>query len=803
MRHWSAARILLLSTTGLIYGAGTVAYGADTKSRHSTSASASQPQAKAGKPKPVKGGSKGPKSVDAKGDIEAIAVHTRRQSGGGLLSMTKDIRSSVATTRAFIETQPATANPEQLMAMQPGAVVATQDPYGIEPGNITVRGLNNNEIIWLYENSPITNDGTFYPQEAVDALNLEEVRLSPGSTSFDLPGSNGAAGTIRMALHNPDHKLGASTNITYGAHNTRQVYGRIDTGDIGNTGVRGFVSYSNFVGDDWRGPGHNWREHVDAKFIKDWQGGHQTTLAVEWTKLNFQLERPPSMSAWNTYGKNYNYTSKFTSGDTNYYKLHQNVYQGMFATLNQHFALSHNLALDVDPYLYWAEAAIPGAMNLSASSAYQGTQKISGLQLETGNGSTANSALLYSNSPALFMRSGINAKLEWKIGEHNRLIFGDWYGFTEQSQAGQFNYLNASGSPKSLWGSTSSAVYLPNGKLYNFSDVLNRIQTNQIFLGDRASYLNHRLSLEAGFKYLFYRAQDFNRIPGVTYNINNNQTAPMPSIGARYDFNDEHEIFMDAGVNSRVPDPSQIADSVSASTGKITGRASRDQKIETSIIEELGYRYNGKLINAQMTLFNYNFTNRQVQTVVVQNAGLVTQYVNAGGQTSRGADVSVGTTPFHHFSIFASGEYLHATIDNNIPTQGTYLRTAGNTATGSPTWTANLGVNYNDSRIFGNIQMHYASSQYSTFMNDEKLPGFKTVDMTLGYRLPKIGPVKAPKIQLNLVNLTNNHYLSGIYSTQFNAKSARAMNGSTIAGSAPLYIIGAGFTAMFSFSAAL
>ncbi|GBQ29668.1 TonB-dependent receptor [Gluconacetobacter azotocaptans DSM 13594] len=808
----SISRLILLSTTVLSIA------GAMPAARAATAAApvASQPDAAHGKgtaktvAKPASKPGPAPSAeddstIDGSGSAEDVAVTglTHRSAGGGLLAISNSVKSSVASTRAYIQTQPATTNPQRLIAMQPGAVVASQDPYGVQPGGITVRGLNNNEIIWLFEDSPITNDGTFYPNEAVDALNLEEVRLSPGSTNFDVPGSNGAAGTIRMALHDPSHKMGGMVNVTYGSYDTRQVFGRFETGDIGHTGLRAFVSYSNFLGNDWRGPGNTWRQHVDSKIIKDWHNGSQTALSVEWTDLNFQLERPPTMAAWNTYGKNYNYTSTFTPGDTNYYKLHQNVYEGMFATLNNKIILRHNLMLNVAPYVYYARAAAPGAVNLSPTSAYTGTQKIEGLQLETQNGPTANSATLYSGSPALFLRSGINASLAWDIDRHNRFIFGDWYAFTEQSSFGQFNYLNASGSPESLWGARSSAVYLPNGKIYSFADVLNRVQTDQIFLGDRMNYLDHRLSLEFGFKYLFYRAQNFNRIPGVTYNTNNNQTAPMPSLGARYDFNSHHEVFLDAGVNSRVPDPSQIADSVSATTGKITGRASRDQKIENSIIEELGYRYNDNYLTAQATLFNYNFTNRQVSTVVNQNNTLVTQYVNAGGQTSRGADVSVGSRPFHHFSLFLSGEYLHATIDNNVPRQGTYLPTAGKTATGSPTWTGNVSLSYDDSKFFGNIQMHYVSGQYATFMNDEKLPGYKTVDMSLGYRFPNVGPVKAPKLQLNLVNLTNNHYLAGIYSTQFNAKTTRAVNGTMVSGSAPLYIVGSGFAAMFSVSAAL
>ncbi len=301
---------------------------------------------------------------------------------------------------------------------------------------------------------------------------------------------------------------------------------------------------------------------------------------------------------------------------------------------------------------------------------------------------------------------------------------------------------------------------------------------------------------------MIYRAQDFNRIPGVPYNVDNNQTEPMPSLAARYNLDQENQVFADAGVNARTPDPSQLAASVSANTGKITALPARDQKIETSIIEELGYRYDGKYLGAQATLFNYNFTNRQVQTSVIQNGTTVLQYINAGGQSSRGVDVSVGSKPYHNFSLFVSGEYLHATIDNNISTQGDTLRTAGKSATGSPTLTGNVSLGYDDGHLFGNVQTHLVSAQYSTFTNDQKMPRYATVDMSLGYRLPPIGAVKTPIVKLNIVNVADTRYLTSIYATQFNANNTKGIGGKTITGTAPTYIVGSPFAAILSVSAA-
>jgi iron complex outermembrane receptor protein len=723
-------------------------------------------------------------------------------TGAGLLANSTDIKSSVASTAEYIATQPPTENPERLLALQPGIVVAAQDPYGTEPGNITVRGLNLNEIQWLYEGSPITNDGTFNSTEAVDSPNLVEVRLNPGSTNFDKPGSSGAAGTIDMLLRNPPHQAGGYASFSYGSYNSSQEFFRLDTGDIGDTGIRGFVSFSNFFGDDWRGPGTTKRQHIDSKFVKDWDNGSQSSLAVEWTGLNYQLERPPTLAQWNQFGKNYNYDANFTAGDTNYYKLHQNVYNGELATFANKIVLTDDLTLNITPYYYHAETVSPGGLVLNENSAYTGTMKITGLQLVTGNGGAANSALLYTGTPSFYDRSGINANIAYDIDSHNKLIFGNWFAFTELSQFGQFNYLDPSGNPYSIWGSTSSAVYLPNGQLYDFTNNLQRIQTNVTSVGDRASFLDGRLAVEGGFKFMIYRAQDFNRIPGVQYNVDNNQTEPMPSVGVRYDLDNENQIFSDAGVNARTPDPSQLAASVSANTGKITALPARDQKIETSIIEELGYRYNGKYLGAQATLFNYNFTNRQVQTSVIQNGVTVLQYINAGGQTSRGLDVSIGSKPYHDFTLFLSGEYLHATIDNNLSTQGDVLPTAGKIATGSPTLTGNVSLSYDNGDLFGNVQLHAVGSQYSTFTNDQKLPAYATADMSIGYRLPQIGAVKTPIVKLNIINVADTKYLTSIYATQFNANNTKGVGGKTITGTQPTYIVGSPFAAIVTLSAA-
>jgi iron complex outermembrane receptor protein len=736
------------------------------------------------------------------GAVENLTVTRKphQAPGGGLIADTQAVKSVATTTRDFILKQPATTNPIRMLALQPGAVVASPDPFGIQPGAITVRGLNNGEIGWQFEGAPV-NDGTLYPNEVVDAPNLEQVSLVPGSTDFDLPAASAAAGAVQILMHDPSHTRGGSVNLSYGSYHTHDEYIRLETGDIGNTGLRGFMSFSNVQGNDWRSPGQNTRTHIDSKFIKDWTNGSQSALSVAFNDINFQVERPPTLAQWKAQGVSFNYDRSFTPGDTNFYKLHQNPYKNVFITMPNTIVLTPKLKLYAIPYVYSGEGVIPGGTNLSPSSAYVGTDKVTGLQLHTnGNGTSASTPLLYSPTIPSLMRSGFNTNLRWDADKHNQLSVGYWYEYSERHGVGQYSYVGPGGYPADVWGD-SNLVHLPSGAAYRFTDYIVRAQTNDLYLGDRMRFLDDRLAIDAGFKEIMFTQRSYNRIPGTTYNINNHQAEPMPSIGVRYDLTRHNQIFMDAGVNSKMPDPSQLVDAISPTSGKLTTQGGNAQKPEVSIVEELGYRYQGDLLVASATLFNYNFVNRQISTVVIENNAMITQYINAGGQTSRGVDVALGLRPFHHIRPFVSGEYLQATIDNNIARAGDLLPTAGKTATGAPRWTGNIGLDYDDGTIFGTFQMHYVSTQYSTFMNDEKLPSFETYDMSLGYRFHNFGPVKHPQLQLNLVNLDDHKFLTGINSTQFNARTVRGVYGTSIAGSAPSYLVGGGFAAIFAVSA--
>lgn len=105
----------------------------------------------------------------------------------------------------------------------------------------------------------------------------------------------------------------------------------------------------------------------------------------------------------------------------------------------------------------------------------------------------------------------------------------------------------------------------------------------------------------------------------------------------------------------------------------------------------------------------------------------------------------------------------------------------------SPRWTGALGIDWDNGMFFWNYSIRYVSRQYSTFMNDEYIPGYYDMNASVGARMPGYGPMKSPMIQLNFINLTNNNYLSGVQSVTTNAVTTHGVQGT-----APDYLIAPG-----------
>ena len=721
--------------------------------------------------------------------------------GGGLIAQRSDAKSLSGVSRDFIARQAPSENAFQLVSLLPGANVATADPLGFSTQvGLSIRGLGQDEIGTLLEGMPL-NDAAYYdsyPSQFADTENIDQISLAQGSADLDAPVVNAAGGLLSLTLRDPTATPGGFADASYGSYHTNREFIRLDTGTLGASGIRGYVSYSHAAADNAGGSGRDLRQHVDLKLVRDWGEDNHVSFLLTWHDATTTSYPEPDLADWHAYGRSNTYDGTFSPGDANYWRLYQQPYRLVYAAMPSRFTLASDLHLSVTPYAQYGYGNSPGGGLLSTSGLFEGTQPVPGsIDLP---GAVNGSAAVLADYTGLTWRSGVVPELHWDAGRQH-FTFGAWYEYVDEHDTQPFSALSADGTPSDSWAERpGSTVMLADGRQLLASDTHMISQIEAVFASDRIELAGDRLTLDLGFKEAMLSRQGWNALPGAQYASGFNVAEPLPRASLRWRIDAENQIFANVTTNFRAPAQSGLFATYDPSSGAVTSAANTNLRPEYSIAEEFGYRYAGSRLVGSVTAFNYDFTNRQVTTVLDLNGALIGGTVNAGGQTSRGVDAEIGLRPWHHWSPYLSGEYLYATIDNDIASGGDLLPTAGKIAVRSPRFQGAVGLTYDDGTLFGVASVKYVSSQYATFTDDERIPDHTQADMTLGVRLPTIGRAKHPELRLNLVNVTDSAFLSGVANPTGNAHDTLGRYGTLIAGSAPSYFIGGGFAALFTAS---
>ena len=719
--------------------------------------------------------------------VEKVVVRakTRAAREEGALS-----RSVVS--QAFIAGQAPTSNAFELLRLSPGANVSTSDPYGLSPSiDISVRGLNGDEIAYLVEGAPVNDIGYYagYPSQWVDAENVHSVALQQGSVDLDTPTVNAGGGLISVDLRDPADRAGGDVAASFGSYHENREFIRLDTGLIGDSLTRGFVSFSNTEADNYRGPGRDHRTHVDFKFVREWGDGNRVAIAGSYHDAVLSGYPMPTLPDWQAYGRSNNYDAAFSPFDTNYWKLYQQTWRDEQVSAPSHFTLADGLALQVTPYFEHGFGNSPYGTVLPTTGLFLGTQPV-GKPVNIPYAQSGN-ALVLADYIGNQYRAGTTTELIEEIGAH-RLVGGWWYDYADDYDPQPFTPVGPTGEPSSIWGFPDT-IKLPDGRTLSAQEAHTREQANVLFLGDTISLDDDRLKIDAGLKYAMVNREGTNGLPGPQYRVGLDSAEPLPRAAIRYSITPASQVFASVSTNFRSATEYVLYNTYDVFNDKLTSGS--PQRDEYSIAEEAGYRTRGTTLDGTITAFNYNFTNRQVATLVTGNIG---SSINAGGQTSRGVDAEMGLRPAKGWRLYLSGEYLHATLDNNFAIDGDYLRTAGKIAPRSPALQGALGVQYDRGALFGDVAVKYVGAQYATFDDDQRMPSHAQADASIGMRLPNYGFIRAPQARLNLINVTDAKFLSGVAAVQPNAQDAIGIHGTLITGAAPTYYIGPGFAAVIT-----
>lgn len=741
----------LACVAGLAWAASSASAAPATKSphrfgHHPALASAKNVPAK-GMPSAVR---RHPDHVEAKTseDVTVQVSRHAREGGGGMMRVETAPHNVQTISKAYINMQSPTSTVLDLVKLSPSLNAVSPDSSGMQGGAIEIRSLTDLDMGLMLNGAPTTNAN--YLNETAMSEDVESVTVTPGSSSVDLPTTSAAAGVMDERTHTPEAKAGGMMDFSYGTNNLSREFIRLESGEIGNTGVSSYLSYGHSHARSWMGAGSNDMHHIDYGLQKNWDNGSQNNLFLSWNYEDFTIDNYPTASEFYDYkhtGNGYGRSADPKNG--NYWRNNIDHWNQIFLSAPQHIVISRRVTFDLNPYFNlgrgW-DGADGGTAAAGEYVNYQGNPVAAGSQLTSYYQQNADTIV------------GVTAKVGVDIDRHNHFFVGYWYEnndsvFSLPTSLTMANGANPSPNAQAYRLFTVGA----NGSLLPANTTIDGgYEIHSLFIGDTAKYLNNKLVVDAGFKYAmtnYWEKTSFNTGSGGSSGksrLSENSTAPLPHLSIAYRFNDHHQIYVNAEGDFRQPDPTSL---VGNSTGQL-------QKNQYSIKEEIGYRYNGPIIIADLSFFNYAITNRLLTTYIGANE---TGLINAGNQTARGFDLQFSTHPWHHWAPFFGFEYLDAHMDSNVPysyenaagqTVNTYMHTKGKQAVMAPKVSASFNLAYDDSHFFGNVGIKYISSQSVTMVGDERMPGFVSDSIAIGYHFRPFGFVKSPTFRLNFNNIT-------------------------------------------------
>ncbi len=727
---------------------------------------------------------------------DIVVTANRRQIAGGLMIVQRQPETTNSISAEAIKMKMAIAGPYQLVASLPGVNTGQSDPYqmSIRYG-LQLRGLPMNKIGWVVDGvNPM--DRAYlqpYSETYADNENLAGLTILPGSTRITDPVQTAVGGEFSMTIRDPSDTPGAQASYSYGSFNGQRIFAGLDTGLIGKSGIKAFGTISSTKAGTFALPDDaiGKRLHADFKIEKDWSDSAKSSLFVSYSDWDAVRSQSYSLTQFRADQKtgdftvgNYLFTFNPLSNTNNYWKHAVYTRKNILAAWNNDIKLTDQLSIKITPYYQWIKSNSPGGSSINPASIYSGNQKqtvsTAGLFL-LPNGFIPVKTNVLQNQKAY----GVNSSAKLDISPSNSLTFGWWYDHWTMTQLNSFSPVSGSGDAPD-WG--RNILYSTTGQVITGANYDFRTDINAFSVQDSQSFFGDKLRIEVGLKYFVYRLSGNNLVPGPQTGMSFKYEKLLPRATISYDINDRMQVYGNIVTETRTNAPiTTYVNTYNASNGTISQLGNLSAKPEYSIGEEFGYRYHDDFLTADIALFNKKLSNNSVTSLAFLNGAGVNTALNAGGLIMRGATVEFALKSFHGFSPYINGQYLWTRTTSNFQVGNDFLPTKGKEGVQAPKYSATVGLNYNHGPIFGNFLYKYVGSQYSTFMNDEKMPSFGTIDLGVGYRIPAGFVGKESIIRLSVTNLENKAYLGAFSSVQPNAKATTGINGTTIAGRTPTY----------------
>jgi iron complex outermembrane receptor protein len=732
---------------------------------------------------------------------------TAQKAGMGLMVREDAPKARSTITKEEIQKLRGTDNAYQSLALLPSVNAYNYDATGLFGGGLTMRGFNSDQIGATINGVPINDSGSYavYPEEFVDQENVCKEFVTQGSTDVDSPHVGATGGNIGIVTCDPEDKQRFRLIQTLGGLSLTKTYVRYDTGRFADDRAKFFISASYAQADKWKGEGEAKRDHVDAGFRFDFDRFNYITGAVLVNRMLNNNIYDPSLAELSAHGYYYDYATTFSghipgvkgsaqneiSQSPAYYKLSLNPFENVIASATGHFRLNDTTELKVMPYFWFGYGTGGSQEKLMAESGFlnPATGKLQGVDLN-GDGDTLDKVLVATSSVTKTDRPGITTSITETLDNHS-IIGGFWFEQAHHKQTAPMELINNDGSMPDPW-LRGNYVDRVDGSPYQARDWLTVSSAWQFFLQDTITMLDDKLRVNIGVRDPNIR-RDFTNLPnegsnsGTFYEISRTYSDVLPQLGARYDIDAENQLFTSLSKNIKTPPNFAFSAATGDNVTLVNGQPvlSATVKPETSWDLDVGYRYQGKAMIAQATVFAVDYRDRMANAFDPETQ--VSSYINAGSVKTHGFELEAGNTPIAGWSAYGSFGYTDSEIQDNIQVSKTgILPTAGKEFPVTPKTKVGLSLQYETPVWYARFKAQHTSSQMATLVNDQQAPGYTLCDFDAGYQFPSTSVFKNPTLRLNVSNLFNQQYR--------NPASNSVTNATTINGVAPggvYYYLGA------------
>jgi len=692
-------------------------------------------------------------------------------------------------------------SPIKLVQRLPGVAVSGADSFGTYEwaARINIRGFTQNQLGFTLDGVPLGdmsygNHNGLHISRALISENLGSVQLSQGSGALDVASTGQLGGALRYFSVAPQEKFGGVAALTAGSDSTFRGFVRLESGEIGGLGTRGWIAYVDQQADKWKGDGeqnqeqyaikveqpigaatvsgywnHSERQEQDyqdlslaqiARLGYDWDnfGDGQFALAVRVADIAHNrgdTGQPVTNAAagvtypapiqtaddayWNAAG--------IREDDIGYIKLDLPIGDAVDVTLQAYTHENRGQGLWGTPYVVSPNATNPTATTNNAPFSVRTTE----YEIE---------------------RQGFIGSATFELGAHT-INGGFWYETNDATQARRFYAVNRSNPSRSFLGFQSGAFFTQWAYAFETETLQFHVQDTwqvsealKVNLGFRSINVDNAVRTTTINNAAPVAGADSNLI--ATLNTEENF---LPQAGFVYVLNDTTEVFGAYAQNTAAFVSAVTAGPFASRSQANVEEVRRSLDPETSQTFELGLRRQTDVYRIGATAYLVQFDDRLL--AVAQGSGIVGNapvLSNVGSVETVGVELVGDLRINDDWTLFGAYTYNNSEYQDDVRNRTGVVQaaTAGKRVVNTPENIFFGELSYDDGSLFGSVSANYLGDRFFTFTNNGgRVEGRTIIDLNLGYRFSGNAFLKGIEAQLNVTNLTDEDYVGTLGTNGF------------------------------------